>query len=113
MKVPEKHRIKTGRLASPREFGCNGAFEFKHKGVHFRAIVSDQMGWDHVSVSIGNAERTPTWDEMCFIKQLFWDDEETVIQYHPKKSEYVNNHPYVLHLWKPHVVFPVPPAIFV
>jgi len=38
---------------------------------------------------------------MCFIKDLFWDVEDVVIQYHPAKSEYVNRHDYCLHLWKP------------
>ena len=54
--------------------------------------------WEHVSVS--HAFMTPTWAEMQFIKEIFWDDSETVVQFHPKKSEYVNTHPYCLHLWK-------------
>lgn len=63
-------------------------------------IAGCGFGWDHVSVSARN--RVPSWNEMTYIKSLFWDDEETVVQFHPKKSEYVNNHPYCLHLWKPH-----------
>lgn len=58
--------------------------------------------WDHVSVSLPDNSRCPTWDEMCFIKNLFFRDDETVVQFHPKKSEYINNHPYTLHLWRPH-----------
>lgn len=61
----------------------------------------EESVWEHVSVSIECGKRTPTWDEMCFVKRLFWEDEETVIQFHPSKSEYVNTHPFVLHLWKP------------
>ena len=38
---------------------------------------------------------------MCFIKGLFWDEEDVVIQYHPAKSEYVNRHEKCLHLWRP------------
>jgi hypothetical protein len=50
---------------------------------------------------------------MCFVKDLFWDVEEVVVQFHPKKSEYVNNFR-VLHLWRPtNGVFPTPPAILV
>ncbi len=37
---------------------------------------------------------------MCFVKNLFWRDDEAVMQIHPKKSEYVNNHPFCLHLWR-------------
>jgi len=76
------------------------------------------MGWEHVSVTKRTKNRNvyslPSWEEMCFIKDLFWSDEDTVIQYHPKKSEYVNNHPYVLHLWKPtNIELPIPNSLLV
>ena len=58
-------------------------------------------GWDHVSVSLN--DRCPTWDEMCFIKALFFEDEDLCIQFHPKKSEYINAHAYCLHIWYPPV----------
>lgn len=66
-------------------------------------IVSDGAGWEHVSVHIvsDGKQRTPSWAEMCKIKDFFWDDTETVVQFHPPKSEYVNNHKHCLHLWKP------------
>ena len=59
---------------------------------------SELYQWEHVSVSLPN--RIPTWTEMCFVKELFWDDSETVLQFHPPKSEYVNDMPFCLHLWK-------------
>ena len=45
-------------------------------------------------------ERCPTWKEMCYVKDIFWNRDECVIQFHPPESEYVNTHPYCLHLWK-------------
>lgn len=69
-------------------------------------------GWEHVSVSL--RKRTPTWEEMCKVKEMFWNDDETVIQYHPKKSEYVNKCETCLHLWrKCGQDFETPPKIFV
>lgn len=69
-------------------------------------------GWEHVSVSFKN--RVPTWDEMCQVKEVFWGDDEVVMQLHPKKSEYINTHPYCLHLWKPiDKEIPTPPKMFV
>ena len=56
--------------------------------------------FEHVSVSVDGQARLPTWDEMNLVKDLFWLPEETVVQFHPKKSEYVNANPLVLHLWK-------------
>ena len=61
-------------------------------------IASWGGGWEHVSVSLRN--RCPTWDEMCLVKDIFWQDDECVVQFHPPKSEYVNLHLYCLHLWK-------------
>lgn len=73
-----------------------------------RVIASWDGGWDHVSVSL--SDRCPTWDEMTYVKQLFWDDEDCVVQYHPPKSRYVNNYANCLHLWKSQQVpFPGPP----
>ena len=77
--------------------------------------------WDHVSVHAmqpvkGKRAKTrmPTWDEMCKIKALCWEEEETVVQYHPAKSQYVNQHPHCLHLWQPTAeVLPVPPPMLV
>ena len=61
-----------------------------------------ETGWEHVSVSVHDQPtRTPSWAEMCAVKDLFWTSDECVVQYHPPKSDYVNNHPGCLHLWRP------------
>jgi hypothetical protein len=71
--------------------------------------VSIGCPWEHVSVS--TPVRTPTWAEMCFVKRQFWDDEDTVVQFHPPRSAYVNNHDYCLHLWRPiGIEIPTPPT---
>lgn len=67
--------------------------------------------WEHVSVSIyQKADRLPTWEEMAHVKDLFWTPEETVVQFHPAESEYVDV-AQVLHLWKPPYELALPPAI--
>ena len=51
---------------------------------------------------------------MCYVKGLFWEDHECVMQLHPPKSDYVNNHPYCLHMWRPlDVEIPRPDAFMV
>lgn len=79
----------------------NGAFFIKlpSSKLTFAVIASSGHGWEHVSVS--TTERCPRWNEMQEIKELFFEDYETVMQLHPAKSDYVNNHPYCLHLWRP------------
>ena len=86
---------------------CGNFIIPSEKCFKYHVIASANEGWDHVSVSLITGDeseqlkRCPRWDEMCFIKDLFFEDEEEVIQFHPKKSEYVNINPYVLHLWRP------------
>lgn len=112
-KVPERFRISAGRLASDAGFGNNGAFEVKLRhGQTVFVIASDGCGWEHVSVS--RRDRCPTWDEMCQIKLLFWGPEDCVVQFHPPVSEYVNNHPNCLHLWRQvGAEFPLPDSLLV
>ena len=69
-------------------------------GVRCSVVVGrNEEGWEHVSIEL-YARRLPTWDEMCFVKDIFWDDEEEVVQIHPRKSEYVDMTE-ALHLWRP------------
>lgn len=62
-------------------------------------VGENEEGWEHVSIKL-SARRLPTWDEMCFVKDVFWDEEEEVVQIHPKRSQYVNLTE-ALHLWRP------------
>jgi hypothetical protein len=99
-RVPEKHRIRTGPLASDELNVNNGFFVFKKDGVEYRCMVSDGLDWEHVSISL-NKQRSPDWEEMCMIKNIFWEESDCVVQYHPSKSDYVSFHEFCLHLWRP------------
>lgn len=110
----EQYRLRTGNYSSTKADGMNGAFVIPYRRlIRLHVIVSDQLGWDHVSVSL-NKNRPPTWEEMCFIKDIFFDEEETVAQLHPPKSKYINRHPNVLHMWRPqHQEIFMPPLFMV
>ncbi len=78
--------------------------------------VDDGEPWEHVSVQAVQKDRhrAPNWKEMCHVKRLCWDGEDVVMQLHSRESEYVNQHPHVLHLWRPtQSVIPTPPSIMV
>lgn len=62
-------------------------------------IASTCAGWEHVSVCPLKKSYVPSWDDMCLIKDIFWKENESVIQIHPPKEEYVNNLSNCLHLW--------------
>ena len=92
----------------------NGIFEVRVAGKWFRCHASDGGGWEHVSVVPLSGKGIPTWEVMCAIKEMFFKDEEAVMQIHPKKSEYVNVHKNCLHLWRPtDAEMPLPPKEFV
>jgi hypothetical protein len=94
------------------EYGLSALF--KYDGNLYRIIASWGMKWEHVSISLPGQNRCPTWLEMCNMKNLFWREDETVIQYHPAKKDYINFHSFVLHLWLPiGVDFPKPPTIMI
>ncbi len=113
----ENCRLLAGPYSSKCGTGANGAFMIIGPcATELRIIANDAstyeaLGWEHVSVSC--KKRCPNWIEMCFIKDLFWGEEECVVKFHPPKSEYVNHHPFCLHLWKPPFDIPTPPSEFV
>jgi len=110
-KCPEKFRVVIPAYGPGDEH--NGMFEviLKHKQ-KVRVVASNGMGWEHVSVS--REDRCPTWDEMGQIKAMFWGPDDTVVQYHPPESDYVNIHKNCLHLWRPtDIEMPRPPKFMV
>lgn len=115
----ENGRIRDGYLSTPKRYGMTGAFEVyaPPAGQLLRIIASDGADmppaerWEHVSVSL--ERRIPNWLEMSYVKDLFWSEDECVLQFHPPREEYVNNHPNVLHLWKPPYPVILPPPILV
>ena len=115
--VPNEYRLRNHPwVPSTDEDGNNGFFvipaSLAKKRPAIRIQASDGEGWEHASVS--TAIRCPTWEEMCFVKNLFWDPEDCVMQLHPPQSEWVNMHKYCLHLWRPtEQTIPQPEGILV
>lgn len=115
-KVEEKFRLNVPNTHPfYSEKGANhGAFIIHiQKGICLFCIASEKSeeseGWNHVSVTVKKFAKTkgklhdlhrcPTWEEMCFVKKTFWEESDVVLQFHPDKGAYINNHPYCLHLW--------------
>lgn len=113
--VPERHRVMWGPMASHPMDGNNGAFLVPPPAGHtsvLMVVASDGAGWEHVSVSLPT--RCPTWEEMAYVRSVFWSPDVAVMQLHPPASEYVNNHSFCLHLWRPlDAEIPLPPSLLV
>ena len=121
-KTLRRARLRTGRMASTDAYGLTGVFEVRTpRGLSpggiptaLRIIATDPATydgqpdaafadadqWEHVSVVVVGHRRTPTWEEMAWVKRLFWRSDEAVVELHPPDADYVNNAE-ALHLWRP------------
>ena len=112
----EPYRIARGPWASDRR-KMDGAYLIPRRKVELRIIACDgtdpeAQGWEHVSVSL--AHRTPTWEEMEFVRDLFWLPEDTVLQFSVPREQHINAHPFCLHMWrKIGATVELPPPILV
>jgi hypothetical protein len=111
-----------GTADDERAFGGAFIVPYSRPGVirneRLRVIASSGLGkppgwqFDHVSVSL--AHRCPDWEEMEFVKRLFFKPEEVAYQLHVAVADHVNAHPYCLHLWRClDQPVPLPPAVMV
>ncbi len=115
--APEVERC---RVSGEPGSGPHGAFRLIHPntGRTLNVIISDGRGWERENlppppwehVSVSTRLSVPRWEEMCWIRDVFFLPEEWVVQFHPAEADYINVHSHVLHLWR--VVggqFPTPP----
>jgi hypothetical protein len=111
-------------LATEPNTGPQGAFVVKSRksGADLCIIAADardwpdeQLGrprWEHVSVHVDG--RCPTWEEMEEVRDWFWVENETVVQFSVPRKDHINVHPHTLHMWR--VIegeFPRPPDLAV
>lgn len=113
---------------SPKGYESNhgdkfGWFIWRKGKTQIRVMAADgeETGWEHVSVTVAYCDggkmwtpRMPKWDEMCWVKNQFWNPDECVLQFHPPEEDYINVSNNCLHLWRPvHGEIPMPPKICV
>jgi hypothetical protein len=115
--LPESYRYRgEGMVLPPTQPGDGyGLFFIRPKGGRLLKCIADDgklSGWEHVSVSVvDQPEKCPSWLEMDAIKDLFWTEDAAVMQLHPPRADWVNNHAGCLHLWRPlAAAVPLPPA---
>lgn len=100
MKKAPNAEAERYRVAGP--VGTNyGSFRVPNRcgAGHLNVLISEGLGWDHVSVS--TPTRVPNWQEMNNVAELFFKDDECLMQLRVPKSEHVNVHNYCLHWFRP------------
>lgn len=109
--LPEKQRRLFDRTFDPTlelvlpagwekaKSGADGAAYRNDHGLYviISGIEIDHKRWIHVSVS--RKSRLPSWSDLKVVKNLFIGLEKKALQVLPAHKEYVNLHPYCLHLW--------------
>jgi hypothetical protein len=83
--------------------------ERKRDGIHYvqsisglSLIVSGDTEWDGrrwIHMSIACPWRMPTWMELVAAKEMVIGRDAYAVQVIPPRNEYVNQHPYCLHLF--------------
>ena len=112
--LAEIEKIRNLRIKKVGDDGFMGFWTDPFTMRVFSVVFSWGGGWEHLSVNPIKNDRTPSWDEMCKFKEMFFRDDEACVEYHPKKEDYVNNMPHCLHIWRPiKETLPIPPSIFV
>lgn len=111
----KKSELQRDRRLTIHGTGSDGGYGVvKYGTLRVTVIWSDGGGWEHVSVNPFKKDYTPTWEDMCLLKEIFFKDDEIVVQIHPAKDQYVNNLEHCLHLWRCTCAKqPVPPSIMV
>ena len=93
-------RVRTGKLASDDSYGFNGCFLVPLEGELWHVILGDGMGFRHLSVTNAQKKILPSWTVLTRLRDAFFDDSSWVVQYLPPKDQYVDDHPFCLHLWE-------------
>lgn len=117
-KIPEKARLTEATaktlsyqskqllaLVGDNTKSNDGFFTFPQEGKkagHYFLVRSTVTpgGWRFVGVYVIPHEgRSPTWEEMNYIKRQFWEPDDIVAMYHPGQHTYIADNKYWLHLW--------------
>lgn len=81
---------------------ADGGAWIRHDGLKVIATAAteeDFVVWIHVSCS--RKSRLPSWVDLTAVKHLFIGDDRRAIQVLPEKANWINIHPYCLHLFAP------------
>lgn len=101
MKVPAQTAELPGiQRAYHTESGCTvicGLEEAKAAPGGIWLPPNEKMLWH---LSMAHHERYPTWDEIADVRYSLVPDNVTMAMLLPPMNDYVNDHPYCLHLWQ-------------
>lgn len=112
MKIKAEKKNGFGGSILPVEYKNGKAKIIQDYDKVLNFMFSWACGFEHLSVS--TTVKTPTWEQMCKMKDIFWNEDEVCMQLHPAKENYIDNMSYCLHIWRPiNKEIPTPPNLMV
>jgi hypothetical protein len=90
-----------GIVAAPP--GQPGTDQLAWRGPKNLSILLSEDHTPHghlLHISVAYPDRLPSWRDLREIKDAFFGPDKAAAQILPETSEYVNVHPFVLHLWE-------------
>lgn len=60
--------------------------------------IKSKLGFLHLSIS--RNDRYPSWEEMVQVAEIIAGSDLDMAMIKPRRSDYVNEHPYCLHWWE-------------
>jgi hypothetical protein len=86
----------------------NAARFIRDDGMTVISEVAEYMNRLWLHVSCAHATKLPSWEDLREVKQVFCGPKRLALSIMPSETEYVNVHPYCLHLWCPLDHDPIP-----
>ncbi|MBC3540620.1 hypothetical protein ACFSC6_12080 [Rufibacter sediminis] len=121
MHSPQKYRATGGTYGKYHKNENSGVFIFQMSGFSddpiyaelpvlppyetFLCLADDGEEWEGVSVTVTSAKRLPTGEELRRIKNQFWDNKDTIVQFHNDNLPLNKGFAY---LWRKKDGFPTP-----
>lgn len=95
------------RIGFAEKFGPSGLRIIMHSPLVLATTPSGSIivtqaahdGDEWIHASIARANRMPTYDDLCTLKEAVWGPEGEAYQAFVSASRHVNIHPNALHLW--------------
>ena len=84
--------------------GESSAATYRNKGMGLVVLFSLSTmndGTYFVHCSLSRRSRLPSWQDVKVVKDAFLGEDVEAFHVLPKKEEYINLHPFCLHLWQP------------
>lgn len=77
-----------------------GAPNWRLDGMIILTTVQESGGAEWYHVSYSRPDRVPSHEDTCAVRAAMFRPDALVIAVYPPVDEYINQHPYCLHLWE-------------